>query len=257
MSRVLQALESSEQQHSRTSFVSRTPLAQSETAATKTSPVIYLACLLVPVAIATGVSVYQIYQSKLAQWQEHSQPKPVTVEVEASYSVQDYPEFGRLALNHYQPMPRVELSPQRAEEVLTQVTPAHVEEAAAPIEVKGDNALAGLDLSALPPELALRVENALGDTNTSRSSSATRRQDSIIELAQQADKWHGKLPALNFQTHVYSSNEKKRWVKINGTEYSQGDWIGDIQLVAIEQQSCVIQLGEQRLRVPALYDWKG
>jgi general secretion pathway protein B len=80
----------------------------------------------------------------------------------------------------------------------------------------------------------------------------------VSNLAQDAQQWYGKLPALNFQTHVYSSKESKRWVKINGTEYGQGDWINDdLQLVAIEQQSCLVRFKGEEIEIPALYDWQG
>ncbi|MGR5160067.1 general secretion pathway protein GspB [Vibrio owensii] len=36
-------------------------------------------------------------------------------------------------------------------------------------------------------------------------------------LAIHSWQWQGKLPPLNFQTHVYSSNPDTSWVKLNGT----------------------------------------
>jgi len=63
---------------------------------------------------------------------------------------------------------------------------------------------------------------------------------------------------MNFQTHVYSSDFKKRWVKINNIEYSEGDWIdNETRLEKIEQQTCLIRFKQSLIEVPALYDWKG
>jgi general secretion pathway protein B len=77
-------------------------------------------------------------------------------------------------------------------------------------------------------------------------------------LAQNSNDYYGRLPAMNFQTHVYSRAEDKRWVKINDVEYMQGDELnGGVVLESIEPQSCVIRFEGERLRIPALYDWKG
>jgi general secretion pathway protein B len=63
---------------------------------------------------------------------------------------------------------------------------------------------------------------------------------------------------MNFETHVYSSNPNKRWVKVNGNEFIEGDWITErVRLVKIEQQSCQISFNGETIQVPALYDWKG
>ena len=112
--------------------------------------------------------------------------------------------------------------------------------------------LKGLDLSGLPPEIALRVESALESNET--ISQANQASD----LAVNSRDWQGRLPPLNFQTHVYSSNPNKRWVKVNGTEYREGDWISDnIQLQNIDSQHSTITFNGSEIQVPALYDWKG
>ncbi|MEZ9775742.1 general secretion pathway protein GspB [Vibrio sp. 10N.261.54.A5] len=122
--------------------------------------------------------------------------------------------------------------------------------------------LQGLDLSELPPDLALKLESIMGEQQStpepmdSRPAGQTGSQ--VIELETHTNSLSGVLPKLDLQTHMYSSSETKRWVKVNGQEVAQGDWIGqDIQLLEIKPQSVIIEFNQQKIEIPALYEWKG
>nr|WP_277868788.1 general secretion pathway protein GspB [Vibrio sp. 10N.286.49.B3] len=63
---------------------------------------------------------------------------------------------------------------------------------------------------------------------------------------------------MNLQTHMYSSDANRRWVKINGKEYQEGDWIeAELQLLTISAQSVTVEFNQQQIKLPALYDWLG
>ncbi|NOJ13337.1 general secretion pathway protein GspB [Vibrio splendidus] len=122
--------------------------------------------------------------------------------------------------------------------------------------------LQGLDLSELPPDLALKLESMMDEQqNTPEpmdSRPAGRENSQVIELETHINSLSGVLPKLDLQTHMYSSSEMKRWVKVNGQEIAQGDWIGqDIQLLEIKPQSVIIEFNQQKIEIPALYEWKG
>ncbi|MEZ9701831.1 general secretion pathway protein GspB [Vibrio sp. 10N.261.46.E12] len=122
--------------------------------------------------------------------------------------------------------------------------------------------LQGLDLSELPPDLALKLESIMGDQQSTPepmdSRPAGQRGSQVIELETHTNSLSGVLPKLDLQTHMYSSSETKRWVKVNGQEVAQGDWIGqDIQLLEIKPQSVIIEFNQQKIEIPALYEWKG
>ncbi|WP_299685267.1 general secretion pathway protein GspB [uncultured Vibrio sp.] len=122
--------------------------------------------------------------------------------------------------------------------------------------------LQGLDLSEFSPGLALTLESIMGSQqNTAEpmdSRPAGHRDDQVIELENHMNSLSGVLPKLNLQTHMYSSGETKRWVKVNGLEVAEGEWIGhDIQLLEIKPQSVIIEFNQQRIQIPALYEWKG
>lgn len=118
-----------------------------------------------------------------------------------------------------------------------------------------DDLLQGIDFSTLSPDVAQLLQSAMES-----ESPETVTDDEFAQslLTSDANLWTGRLPALNFQTHVYSSNPNKRWVKVNNTEFQEGSWLADgVKLISIEPQACVIEFDNQRIQVPALYDWQG
>ena len=122
--------------------------------------------------------------------------------------------------------------------------------------------LQGLDLSELPPDLALKLESIMGDQQSTPeqmdSRPARSMESPVIELEYHGSSLSGVLPKLDLQTHMYSSSEAKRWIKVNGHEVAQGDWIEQgIQLLEIKSQSVIIEFNQQKIEIPALYEWKG
>ncbi|WP_347230769.1 general secretion pathway protein GspB [Vibrio sp. 10N.286.49.B3] len=147
----------------------------------------------------------------------------------------------------------------------------------------GDVAFDDLDLSALSPELANRIESAfqLQDTPTSPNSQSVAHSEDeplvaaspdrvepqsraqlykpeVLDLTNHLSRFSGQLPKMNLQTHMYSSDANRRWVKINGKEYQEGDWIeAELQLLTISAQSVTVEFNQQQIKLPALYDWLG
>ncbi len=122
--------------------------------------------------------------------------------------------------------------------------------------------LKGLDLTELPPDLALKLESMMGEQSVSPEPMDSRpvgNMDSqVIGLETHGNRLYGVLPKLDLQTHMYSSSETKRWVKVNGHEVAQGEWIEPgIQLLEIKPQSVIIEFNQQKIEIPALYEWKG
>ncbi|WP_440889781.1 general secretion pathway protein GspB [Vibrio sp. WZ-1] len=111
-----------------------------------------------------------------------------------------------------------------------------------------------LDLSSLSPDLAMKVENALA----SNQQQPITQDVAVNDLERDAQQWRGRLPALNLQTHMYSSDTHRRWVKINNVEYHQGDVVdGQVTLKEIQPQSVIVEFQGEQIRIPALYEWQG
>ncbi|MDV7104545.1 general secretion pathway protein GspB [Vibrio sp. TH_r3] len=122
--------------------------------------------------------------------------------------------------------------------------------------------LQSLDLSGLSPELASKVQGILDEdtllVEEPPSEIGKNNTERTFELVNYSDKFKGHLPAMNLQTHMYSSRAQGRWVKINGVELYEGDWLdGNIQLLTITPRYITIRFEGDIIEIPALYEWKG
>ncbi|MBD3585453.1 GspB domain-containing protein [Salinimonas sp. HHU 13199] len=65
-----------------------------------------------------------------------------------------------------------------------------------------------------------------------------------------------RLPTMKFSAHMYASNPADRWVRVNGNQLGEGDWIADkVQIVAIQGQRVVLEFENERFTMAALTDW--
>lgn len=270
MTGVMKALEQSE--HAYMSHQSHAPM-HHQGRVESSAMISYKVCftlLCAPVLLVSIWLGYQQYQDTKLAWQANNQGEIQIVEVPIVYQQLDYPSFShleetRLATPVLNDVDSGLLSASNSElpletndsTLIEKTAPKKALEAQQPQE--GDDMFKGLDLSSLSPELALRVEAAIGGEGDSElEPELESKLATSVDLSQQAERWYGKLPALNFQTHVYSSDRAKRWVKVNGVEYQEGHTIADgIELVAIEPQACLIRFRGEFIQIPALYDWQG
>ncbi len=121
-----------------------------------------------------------------------------------------------------------------------------------------------LDLSGLSPELAEKFQSALQAHPDSVGASAKRKPSSqqlsdAINLVGNETRFRGRLPAMNFETHMYSSRADSRWIKVNGKNVHEGEWIIDpvVKLQQILPGSLLIQFDNHIIQIPALYEWAG
>lgn len=246
MSRVMKALQQSEQNYQSAVYSPLSQPSQISVQEKKVNKLMLSGLLIGPALLASSFSLYSLYQSKQVQWQERVQQEEIIVDVPLTYQVMEYPNFGELQATYELTAPVSEDQPPVDLPAASNIDAGK--------KTEHDALLGDLDLSQLSPELASHVQAVLGNE-------APQRVDADLNatnLSTDANNWYGKLPAMNFETHVYSSNPAKRWVKINGQEYKEGDWITDsIQLEKVEQQSSLLSFNGEKIEVPALYDWKG
>ncbi len=168
-------------------------------------------------------------------------------------SVQDYPEIGvltRLA------SVIVQAAPTETIPAVTETTPVVADTPTGRQTDEPPLELGELDLSGLSPELAQRVQSALDEDHAADEDIFPVQ--SVIRLEEEQAQWHGRLPAMNLQTHMYSSSEEGRWVKINGQELHEGEWLDDqVRLLSISPRNIVVEFSGQQIEIPALYEWNG
>ena len=65
-----------------------------------------------------------------------------------------------------------------------------------------------------------------------------------------------RLPSMNFSAHMYASQVDDRWVRVNGVQRFEGDWIDDkVQIINIEAQRVILSFEGELFSMSALTDW--
>lgn len=256
MSKVMNALKHSQQKYLQAQPVSRRTYTEQEPTAMNPSRWLHLALWLVPGLVTIGVMTYQRYEL-VQQEVANRQTEPTTVQIDAPLERLAYPEFQDLQPTFVEsgldePYPEEDVT-ALADNIVA--PPATIQ--ASGQQSASNQALGDLDLTQLSPELALRVQAIMRDQSSEPATPSTPTS-AAVPLTQHSDRYQGQLPALNFQMHAFSSNEQKRWIKVNGVEYREGDMLTpEVKLESIKPQSSVIIFGGEEIEIPALYDWKG
>jgi len=267
MSQMMNALKNSEQgyrEHSMSAFNGSTSyVAENE----RGFRWYHAALVIIPGAVTLAVLGYQSVlkqQLKISEALNHS---PSVEQVSAPFERLDYPEFGKLKTTYIDGSENGTVFNERVTAVSGKSSGAdkqqNVVSVSDEVVIKPKKRreaidLDGVDLSELSPALAMRVQSAMkSDTETDYLNSSAS-DSSATPLVQNADQFIGKLPEMNFQTHVYASDANKRWVKVNGVEYHEGDKLSQqVELVAINPQTTVVMYQRQLIEIPSLYHWKG
>lgn len=101
--------------------------------------------------------------------------------------------------------------------------------------------------------LAVEQESNTGVTNYIK----TDRELVASDIAEMPAKLQFQVPIMRYDSHMYSSDPKDRWIRINGVDLRVGDHLGDVELVDILPQQSVFRLGKQSFTLESLKDWKG
>ncbi len=253
MSQVMKALHSSEQgyhsHHTSSEYVSR------QTEYKKGFIRWYhILFLVIPTLLSASFLIYEsVEKQKVKVEQIESSSVPVEW-VSADSDYLPYPLFESLKSTYIE-----SLVPESIEKETVSLENDYASAIKAQTQAleSSDLNLNALDLSELSPALAMRVESALKNSDGISETEATDVSETI-SLIQNADKFVGKLPAMDFQTHVYASNVNKRWIKMNGVEYQEGDQMPEgVKLEAINPQATIVRFENELIEIPALYTWKG
>lgn len=116
--------------------------------------------------------------------------------------------------------------------------------------------------SSVSPELLARFNEAVaelervdGDLPSSTRSTVTIRND-VQRLDQLPVRLLTRLPNMSFNAHMYASNPSDRWVRVNGEQLGEGDWItNEVQIVNIEAQRVILAFEDEVFSMAALTDW--
>jgi general secretion pathway protein B len=113
------------------------------------------------------------------------------------------------------------------------------------------------------PELMARFNAAVRaldqkaeDSEPPQEETTVTVRDSLIRVDQLPVRLLSRLPTMNFSAHMYASRPSDRWVRVNGRQLGEGDWIEDrVQIVNIEAQRVVLAFEDEIFSMAALTDW--
>lgn len=116
------------------------------------------------------------------------------------------------------------------------------------------------DQGQVSPELLARFNQALEEIETQPQADEPEATVSVRDDIPRVDQLPARtltlLPSLEFSAHMYASLRSNRWVRVNGMQVYEGEWItDDVQLVNIEPQRVVLSFRGDLFTMAALTDW--
>ncbi|GGD58047.1 general secretion pathway protein GspB [Lacimicrobium alkaliphilum] len=98
--------------------------------------------------------------------------------------------------------------------------------------------------------------SALESTDTSVSEPTVEPPQEVVPVDQLPSWVLAELPSLSFSAHMFASNPKDRWVRVNGQELKEGGWLDqELRIVAIQSQHVILAYKGQEFSMRALTDW--
>lgn len=116
---------------------------------------------------------------------------------------------------------------------------------------------AELSADEVPQELKDKFQYALeAAKGTPRQAKVTEHAAPARDIRTLDDTLQRQIAPLRFEAHVYATEPKQRWVKVNGKDLQEGQWItADIQLKEITPNYVLMQTGRQMFSMEALSEW--
>lgn len=146
----------------------------------------------------------------------------------------------------------------------TESEPAIPEAAGTPLAQAASGTDNATEKVAVSPELMARFNKVLTDLEKEEeqgieptaSETVVNVYDDIQRVDQLPARLLTRLPAMDFSAHMYASAPADRWVRVNGSDKGEGDWIADrVQIVNIEAQRVILRFEDEVFSMTALTDW--
>lgn len=146
---------------------------------------------------------------------------------------------------------------------LSSSTDSRQTEASGNYEGKVLNEAASQSDVSVSPELMARFNAAVEaldskaqDNTPAEEQTRVTVKDELPRVDQLPVRLLTRLPTMNFSAHMYASRPADRWVRVNGRQIGEGDWIADrVQIVNIEAQRVVLAFEDEIFTMAALTDW--
>jgi general secretion pathway protein B len=98
--------------------------------------------------------------------------------------------------------------------------------------------------------------SALDDTDNAAPEPEVEPPQEVVRVDQLPSWVLAELPSLSFSAHMFASDAADRWVRVNGQELKEGDWLDDnLRIVSIQSQHVILAYKGQEFSMRALTDW--
>lgn len=103
---------------------------------------------------------------------------------------------------------------------------------------------------------AVKALDSQARDDTEEAEIPVTTRDDIPRVDQLPVRLLTRLPTMNFSAHMYASRPADRWVRVNGRQMGEGEWIADkVQIINIEAQRVVLSFEDELFTMAALTDW--
>ncbi len=224
------------------------------------------------ITLAIAGSGFWWWQGQQAAVRQTEVVKPTTPPV--SLVKQPVPEpvkldFELAPLPHFDQLEKVDLLALRQQQLedLLEQAPRPVlqqtEQQLSPTVSPTDNSSVGNAMAANNPaskqaNLEQRFAAAVQATETlswEEQNDVTRYDDAPL-IGALEPSIQALVPAITFNSHVFSSDPRRRYVTLNNQELVEGDFVNaNIELVAIRMDDIVLRVAGNLCRLNALSDW--
>lgn len=98
--------------------------------------------------------------------------------------------------------------------------------------------------------------SALDNTDSIAPEPEVEQPQEVVRVDQLPSWVLAELPSLSFSAHMFASDAADRWVRVNGQELKEGDWLDDnLRIVSIRSQHVILAYKGQEFSMRALTDW--
>lgn len=188
-----------------------------------------------------------------------SSPEPVIVNTPEEAKMESAPEPATELVSEAQAnIPELEDSNKKENEIAASLeTPSEplVEEIAENAEPAQDDQ----SKSGISPDLLRRFESAIASLDQEPEPEYETEVTTISDVPRVHElpaRTLTILPSMAFSAHMYASDAKERWVRVNGRRVNEGDYIeDDLRVVTIKPQELILSFNGQEFSMAALTDW--
>jgi general secretion pathway protein B len=117
------------------------------------------------------------------------------------------------------------------------------------------------DNESLNRDLLRRIQAAAQDVDSEPASAKPQALkvtdlNDLPRIDQLSPALLTQMPAMSFSAHMYASNPRDRWVRVNSQRLGEGDVIANnVVLKRIESEKVVLEYKGQEFTMNALSDW--